>query len=263
MSMESLRIGCHVPSKNSAAHQQKLGADIVQIHIGSPRKWEHATAPTGDVASPVYVHAPYLVNLSAGDPDLLRKSTECLVHQADLAAEIGAEGLVVHGGSWKKSEMNLALIQWANVFSREWPVPILIENSASGDHSLTRYAKWFKELWKQIGAADRDDVGWCLDTCHLWVASPEPGMELGMLLRYLGNPSLIHANGTKSAKGSRIDRHSPWNDSVLDPGIIAGWIDAAECPNIIAETKDPESDLDMIREYLGTEIECRQECCYP
>ena len=252
-----------MPSKNSAAHQQKLGADIVQIHIGSPRKWEHASAPTGDVASPVYVHAPYLVNLSAGDPDLLRKSTETLVHQAKLAAEIGAEGLVVHGGSWKGSEMNMALIQWANVFSREWPVPILIENSASGRHSLTRYAKYFIELWREIGAADRDDIGWCLDTCHLWCASEEPGMELGMLLRHLGDPSLVHANGTKSSKGSRIDRHSPLHSSLLPPEVIAGWIESTGCKDIVAETKDPDSDLIDLQDLLEPEVECRQECCYP
>lgn len=248
--MESLRIGCHVPSKNSAAHQQKLGADIVQIHIGSPRKWEHATAPIGDVASPVYVHAPYLVNLSAGDPNLLRRSTECLAHQADLAAEIGAEGLVVHGGSWKKSDMNMALIQWTNVFSREWPLPILIENSASGSHSLTRYAENFIELWNDLGAADREDIGWCLDTCHLWCASKGPSLQLNYLLCSLGTPDLVHANGTKSEIGSRIDKHSPWASSVLPVNWIMDWVEVSGCTNIIAETRDPESDMKMMRTLL-------------
>lgn len=245
------RLGAHIPSRNSAARQRELGADIAQITLGSPRKWEDAKVPIGDVASPIYVHAPYLVNLSAARPILLERSIKCLVSQADMAAELGALGLVVHGGSWKKSEMNLALIQWANALSREWPLPILIEISASGEHSLTRYPHYFSALWKEIGGADREDIGWCMDTAHLWAASEEPDMQLTGFLEELGPPSLVHANGSAALLGSRMDRHSPWKDSTVKTGKLVNWIIRSECQDIIAETKDPEADLPLMREMLS------------
>lgn len=246
----SYRLGVHVPGSHSANRQEELGADIVQITLGSPRKWRDARIPDGDLASPFYVHAPYLINLSSANPHVLKNSIECLREQSEMAAKLGAEGLVIHGGSWKKSHMDMAIIQWKNALKDPFPLPILIENAASGSHSLTRYAQHFQELWRDLGAATRDDIGWCLDTCHLWVSSEYPDGELEHMLSAMGSPTLVHANGAAAKAGSKLDRHSPWWSSIVPATTIGAWIKWAGCSDVIAETKDPEIDLRDMRRLL-------------
>ena len=47
----------------------------------------------------VFVHAPYLVNLGSPTPATYEKSVHTVAHNLKRAAEIGAEGVVVHTGS--------------------------------------------------------------------------------------------------------------------------------------------------------------------
>jgi deoxyribonuclease-4 len=60
---------------------------------------------------PVYVHAPYLVNLGSGDPGTAARSAEAVRHELDRAARLGARGVVVHAGSASR---------WDRDGAREW-----------------------------------------------------------------------------------------------------------------------------------------------
>lgn len=242
-----------MPAKNSADSQRELGADIVQILLGSPRKWNNEQVPEGTIASPFYVHSPYLINLSTWKPDLLEKSIRTLYSQAKMSSELGAEGLVLHGGSWKKGDRLDALMQWRDALLHDGhyqPLPILIENAASGDHSLTRYATDFIELWRLVDGPTRNDIGWCLDTAHLWAASDRPETELSVMLEFMGSPDLIHANGSSAEPASKMDRHHPWARSRLAPDRIVKWIEMSGCKNVIVESSDPKSDIELMKEML-------------
>lgn len=226
-----------------------LGADIVQIHLGTPRQWKDTKEPSGDLFTPFYVHAPYLINISSAEH--IFKSEKLLLEQSHMAAQLGAEGLVIHGGSWKRSDIESALDRWCDVFNDVFPVPILIENSASGRHSLTRFAEDFHKLWEAVGGQDRDDVGWCLDLAHLWAASDHPVTELRDMLDHLGPPALIHANGSGALMGSKMDRHSPWAASISPQSWMVACIELSRCEDLIVESKDPESDILNIRDALN------------
>lgn len=254
-----MRIGAHVPMHKSAKVGKSLEAEVVQIHLGSPRQWQKAEKPKGDTFSPFYVHAPYLINLSAADPECYLKSVHCLREQASLAASLGAKGLVIHGGSWKKGDKQHALAQWAEAFLLEFPLPILIENAANGTHSLTRKSEDLVELMHTLDPLDltgerRHDIGWCLDTAHLWAASSDPSSELSILLRNLDFPNLIHANGSKVAQGSGKDQHSPYAGSESSLGWIWEVIRACETEDIIVESTDPVQDIKMLKHYRTKEV---------
>ena len=50
-------------------------------------------------------------------------------------------------------------------------VPILIENTAGGDHAMARTLEAIDRLWDAVG--DFDQAGFCLDTCHAWAGGED------------------------------------------------------------------------------------------
>ena len=66
-----LLIGAHLSNQTPLAEAGAIGAEVIQMFLSSPQSWkkplprddaeELAAAPI-----PVYVHAPYLVNVAAG-----------------------------------------------------------------------------------------------------------------------------------------------------------------------------------------------------
>lgn len=244
-------IGCHVPMHESAKSAEKLGADVVQIHLGSPQQWGQTKLPRGDVAENLYVHAPYLVNLSTYRPEVYKKSRETLLTQAYVAAEIDALGVVVHGGSWKKGDRDIALDQWESALSQRHETMVLIENSANGQHSLTRQLEDIADLWRVVGHYPW--VGFCLDTAHLWANikfKNQAAQWIIDLRKIVGEIQLVHANGSGAEMNSGVDRHSPLATSVADPAWVAWCAFMSQCTHVVAESTDPMPDMDYLRDFM-------------
>ena len=98
------------------AYAAEVGAEVIQVFVSNPRGW--ATGP-GDAAQdrllrdsglPVFIHAPYLINLGWGDPAVASKSASAVAHALQRGGEIGARGVVMHTGSavgWADREQAL------------------------------------------------------------------------------------------------------------------------------------------------------------
>lgn len=228
---------------DSKKSQEKYGADAVQICLGAPQRWDGTKLPKGDTASPVFVHAPYLINFSTCWDTVLGRSRANLTAQAEVASQIGASGLVVHGGSWKKGDRDKALRQWGEAMQYEYKTKILIENSANGQHSLTRYVRDIEDLWRHVG--HWPDVGFCLDTCHLWASKTwkDHVSAVENILDVVGKIDLVHFNGSATEAGSGTDRHSALADSKAPPGWILEVAQVSGADTWIAETPDPVSDM--------------------
>ena len=63
-------VGAHLPSINPLEEAQERQADIAQIFLSNPQSWKKPP-PRQDAAAlrdspiPIYVHAPYLINVCA------------------------------------------------------------------------------------------------------------------------------------------------------------------------------------------------------
>ena len=92
------------------ANARAIGCETLQVFVGNPRGWalsagdpredarfREACAETG---TRVFIHAPYLVNLGSPTAATYEKSVATVAHNLRRAAEIGAEGVVVHTGSY-------------------------------------------------------------------------------------------------------------------------------------------------------------------
>ena len=233
------RIGAHVPAADPLGEARARGADVVQIFLSNPQSWRKPVprSDAADLASadiPIYVHAPYLINLCADNNRVRIPSRRILQETCDAAAEIGAAGVVVHGvhvsGDGYVSE---GYDRWKKALDQlETSVPVLIENTAGGDKAVARRLEQLAGLWAAVG--DRG-VGFVLDTCHAW-AGGEPLDELvGKVLDITGRIDLVHLNDSRDPFASRRDRHANIGDGEIPEDLLAAVVAAVDCP-VVVET---------------------------
>ena len=245
----TIRIGAHVDQADPVAEALARGTTLVQHFLGDPQSYKgpEVRYPGGAAALraaaeaagvDLYVHAPYIVNVATTNNRIRIPSRKLLQQHMDAAAEIGAKGLIVHGGhvnagddpakgfdNWRKA-----------VEATEIRVPLLIENTAGGDHAMARRLDRIEGLWAAVQAAEgAERVGFCLDTCHAWaggIALPE---VVGRIRAITGRIDLVHANDSRDAFDSGADRHTSFGAGQLDPDELAAVVREAGAP-VICET---------------------------
>jgi deoxyribonuclease-4 len=227
-------VGSHVPVTGGLlkglAYAHEIGAAAVQVFVSNPRGWAPSAGdPAKDAefrglcaarSTPVYVHAPYLVNFGSPTEATLKKSVDAVAHAMLRAAAIGARGVVVHAGSAVAGAHRDDAMQQL----REHLLPVLdslpeagprllIEPTAGGGQAL---AATVQDLGPYFDQLDHHPMlGVCLDTCHAFAAghdlSAPGGMKktLDALVRAVGRGrlGLVHANDSKDPLGSLRDRH--------------------------------------------------------
>ncbi len=226
-----MKLGAHV-STSGGLHTAfrraaNMEAETIQIFASSPRAWKfrelkpeitekfREEAESTGIA-PVFIHGSYLVNIG-GSPDQLDKSVACLTQNMEVAAEIGAEGVVFHAGSHKgkgfEAVIGSATESLKRVLDDSPDGPYLIvENSAGmGSH----LGASFEELGRMIEEVGSDRMKVCLDTEHCFAAgynlADSDGIDAAMAAfdRHIGLDKLVvvHANDAKVELGSGVDRH--------------------------------------------------------
>ena len=98
-----MRIGAHVDSTDPLAAAAERGAEVVQFFLTDPQSYAAPSrGPTPRRCAPadvdIYIHAPYRLNVATTNNRIRIPSRKLLLQHAQAAAEIGAKGLIVHGG---------------------------------------------------------------------------------------------------------------------------------------------------------------------
>ena len=226
-----MKIGAHVSTAGGLhtafGRAEEIGAETIQIFASSPRAWKfrdlkpeivqqfHAASQETGIG-PVFIHGSYLVNI-AGTPELIEKSVECLIKNMEVAAEIGATGVVFHAGSHKgrgfEAVIGPAAAALSEVLEASPAGPLLlVENSAGMGAHL---GASFEELGAMISTVGSERLRVCLDTEHCFaagydIANPDAiGAAMDDFDTYIGLDRLIvvHANDAKVELGSGVDRH--------------------------------------------------------
>lgn len=247
-------VGAHTPAEKPLAEAASRDADLIQIFLSNPQSWK-APLPRDDAAElkasslPIYVHAPYLINLCADNNRVRIPSRKILQDTCDAAAEIGAEAVVVHGGHVTgDGPQEEGIERWRKALDAlDSDVTVLIENTAGGDKAMARRVEWIRRLWSEIGGYG---VGFVLDTCHAW-AGGEPLDELvERVVDATGRIDLVHANDSKDGFDSRRDRHQNLSSGEIPSDDLARIIAAAGAP-VVVETpggaEEQSADIEWVR----------------
>ena len=282
-----MKIGAHVSTaggiSNAVARGQEIGCEAIQIFGSSPQTWAFKTVPGEQIErfkqglidagiGVVFLHAIYLINLGTPSEETLQKGIDSLINYMNLAADIGADGVIVHPGSHGGRGFEAVLPQAAEAIKTvldtapEGPC-LAVENMAGmGQHIGAK----FDELGWILDAVDSPRLKICLDTQHAFAAGYDLTNPQGIqaMLAELdsgpgsANVAAVHANDSKRVCGSGVDRHDNIGDGFIgEEGFAAIMANPAfaEVPFLLEvpgfEGKGPDQQnmdlLKKIRSQVG------------
>ena len=251
-------IGVHLGRDGALAAAADRGAGCVQFFLGDPQGWKVPppgpdTAELADAPIPVYVHAPYVINLASANNRIRIPSRKLLAETCAGAAAIGAAAVIVHGGHvTADDDEGEGFVRWRKALDRlESDVPLLLENTAGGNHAMARRLDTLGRLWDHVGDTG---LGFCLDTCHFHAGGEDLDGIVDRVKAITGRVDLVHANDSKDPPGSGRDRHENLGHGRIDVDLLVRVVQAAGAPTI-CETPggvaEHRADLDLLRSRLG------------
>jgi deoxyribonuclease IV len=258
------RVGFHVSISggisNSVDNALKIGCNAFQIFSRSPRGWSAKPLKEEDIQNfriklndskidrdSVFVHMPYLPNLSSPNSSIYKKSTSILVEELRRSSLLGIPYVILHLGSHsgKGDEIGMnQLIKACNfAFEKHYKsslastvaknkkksksteqgrsVTIILENSAGEKNSIgSKFDELGLILDKVMSSSPSNSsngisYGICLDTCHAFAAgydlrtkeSVNETLDKFKSKIGLRNLKVIHLNDSKDQLNSNRDRH--------------------------------------------------------
>ncbi|MCC7527354.1 MAG: deoxyribonuclease IV [Candidatus Melainabacteria bacterium] len=228
---ETLLFGGHVNGgiKGSVSKAEEIGAQVMQIFLGSPQSWQDAFPLDRDVdlfvlqvaekkLGPVFVHGNYLVNLASNDPTNLEKSIHKLRHTLFLSDRIGAQALIFHPGAAGQTSKPEALKKVVASIKEvlkgyKGDTKLALEVCAGAGTTIGDSFSDLSTIIEHLNGDERIVV--CLDTCHLYAAGYDVASASGLKATIaefekevgFGRLVAIHANDSKTPLGARKDRH--------------------------------------------------------
>ncbi|MDQ3115805.1 MAG: deoxyribonuclease IV [Verrucomicrobiota bacterium] len=169
--------------------------------------------------SVVFAHANYLINLAATNPQFLVNSIRALSEELTRADQLGLPFLVLHPGAHLGAGEEAGLekvVQSIDQIFRRIPkvkTRIALETTAGQGSCLGHTFEHLATIIANVREPERLCV--CLDTAHVFAAGYDLTSEAGTrkmfreVERTIGLPRLValHLNDSKTARGSRVDRH--------------------------------------------------------
>jgi deoxyribonuclease-4 len=249
-------LGAHVPSEAPLAAAELVEADCLQMFVGPPQSWRKPP-PREDAEElrasplPLYVHAPYLINVASPNNRVRIPSRKILHDTLEAAAAVDAAAVIVHAGH-AEDGVERGFRRWWKVFEelgdREH-TPILIENTAGGTNAMARRVDDLARLWEHLAGFE---VGFCFDTCHAHAAGEDLSDVVERVLAATGRIDVLHANDSRDPPGTGADRHANFTDGHMDDKEILEMVAASGAPVVICETPWPgiAHDMEWLRANL-------------
>lgn len=234
--LTSRRIGIHTSTAGGVEHAAerayRLGCNALQVFSSSPRQWAPYQLGMDQCKvmsslrrkydlNPLAIHANYLVNMSAVNPEFLSKSVHAFRGEIERALALCADYLVLHPGSFRGLTREEGLVRVIESISaasdgldlKKAGLTILIENTAGAEFSLGGSFEQVAVLVRHL--QEVVPTGACIDTCHTHVSGYDITTSRGFketMQRLddtvgLENVKVWHCNDAKAARGSKLDRH--------------------------------------------------------
>lgn len=228
-------IGAHVSAsggvENAPKNAKLIGAKGFALFTKNQRQWIAKDLSEDNISKfkeameiggykPEYVlpHGSYLVNLGNPDSEKRDKSRNSLISEIKRCKDLGLDRLNIHPGShlkgYSESECLKVIANEINIaLSETQDVAIVLENTAGQGTNLGYKFEHIRDIIDLI--EDKSRIGFCLDTCHAFVAGYDirtrdaydktmDELESIIGFKYLMG---VHINDSKGELGSKKDRH--------------------------------------------------------
>ncbi|MBU8934801.1 MAG: deoxyribonuclease IV [candidate division Zixibacteria bacterium] len=208
----------------------KATCDAIQIFNKSNNQWRAAKLKPDDVdeflrlqeelgVTAATSHTSYLINLASPSDTLLEKSFLSLKEEMERCNVLKVPSLVIHPGSHVGSGEEDGMVRVGRSINRLFDelndntVTLLLECTAGQGTNL---GYTFEQIAYMIDLVDdKDHIGVCLDTCHIFSAGYELRDANGYRQTFkafddiigLNQLRIIHVNDSKKPFGEKKDRH--------------------------------------------------------
>jgi len=229
-----LLIGAHF-SISGGLHKALYEADsldcnALQIFTKNAAIWKERILTQKDIhqflkakketgISEIISHASYLINIAGPDPDKAAMSCNALKQEFHRCHQLEIPYIVLHPGSHmgkgesegiQKIASNINLIF---KLTKNNTVRLLLETTAGQGSSIGHKFEQLADIVELVH--DKNRIGVCLDTCHIFAAGYDISTGKGYqdvmnkldAIIGLDNLFAIHLNDSKKESSSRVDRH--------------------------------------------------------
>lgn len=229
--MRTIRIGFHISIAGGYARAveraQESSCTAIQVFSRNPRRWKSPPIKKDDARNfvqglknagiaPVFVHMPYLVNIASLDAALRRHSLQVIIEDLKRTDEVGSRYLIMHVGSCPHPIKGIRhMIQGINtaLSTVRNDVMLLLENTPGSGNELGNKFSDILQIRENCTSPER--LGLVFDTAHAFAAGYPLDSRSGINRTLqeidatvgIENLHVIHLNDSKTARGSRHDRH--------------------------------------------------------
>lgn len=228
-------IGAHVSMaggvENAPPAATAIGAKAFAMFTKNQRQWKSSPLTAKSIElfkenlkqseispSMVLPHDGYLINLGSSVPEAREKSLAGFLDEAERVEQLGLQLLNFHPGNHldlvsEEDCLNLIADAMNTTIAATSSVILVIEATAGQGTSLGYKFEHLAYLIDRISNKQR--VGVCIDTCHIYSAGYDLKSETGYnrvwqdFERIVGFKYLkaMHINDSKVDLGKRVDRH--------------------------------------------------------
>ena len=221
--------GCHLSASGGNAVMVKtalsIGANTFAFFTRNPRGSKAKSEDPADAAKAaamleenhfgkLVAHGAYTMNLCTADADARAFAAEILEDDLRRMAALPGNFYNFHPGSHvgQGTQAGIDYIAAAlkNALRHDYPVTVLLETMAGKGSEI---GGRFEELRDILAAVGSENVGVCLDTCHVYDGGYDIVNDLNGVLaefdRVIGLDRLhaLHLNDSKNPFASHKDRH--------------------------------------------------------
>lgn len=224
-----LKLGCHLSATKGNVAMVKtalsIGANTFAFFTRNPRgsKAKPEDPADADKAAkileengfgPLVAHGAYTMNLCTADPEARAFAADVLADDLRRMAALPGNFYNFHPGSHVGQGVEAGVEHIAAALKQamapNYPVTVLLESMAGKGSEV---GGRFEELKMIIDAVGREDLGVCLDTCHIYDGGYDIVNDLdGVLAEFdrvvgLHRLKALHLNDSKNPFRSHKDRH--------------------------------------------------------
>ena len=224
-----LYVGCHLSSTGGNAAMvetaRKIGANTFAFFTRNPRGSKAKPEDPDDCAKAVQMlkeynfgklvaHGAYTMNLCTADADARALAADVLCDDLRRMAALPGNFYNFHPGSHVGQGVEAGIGYICDALKKamapDYPVTVLLEGMAGKGSEI---GGKFEELRAIIDGVGKDNIGVCLDTCHMYDAGYDIVNDLdGVLAEFdrvvgLDRQKAMHLNDSKNPFASHKDRH--------------------------------------------------------
>jgi deoxyribonuclease-4 len=250
---------------NAITRGQEATCDAIQIFNKSNSQWRAKKLVADEIdqyfaaieetgVTVACSHSSYLINIGSPDDALQTKSRNSLQEETERCNRLKVPNLVFHPGSHVGSGEEPGMDRIAENMNKvlaeipENTVTLCLETTAGQGSNLGYTFEQIAYMLDRID--DKDHVGVCLDTCHIFAAGyaiTDPKDYKKTIKAFddsigMYNLKIVHTNDSKMEFGSKKDRHEHIGEGLIGIQAFENFLNDKRFKDIPFILETPKGD---------------------